>query len=302
MTFQQLQYLLEVHKAGSFSKAAKNLYVTTASVSIAIGNLEKELGYPLFIRTPKGLALTANGQKILDHATHICERHRQMGMIQDSSFNALTIAINDYIPAKAAARRLIVENAQNRNTSINVYRVATNTIEKIAFFEIDIGIISNYHSRNLPLQNILKSKGLAYRVLDICPVGILIGKGHRLYYAETIDIKDLERDLFIDSAGRGASRSHYLKGIVNIPQENVVGVHFDDLRYELLSQGVGYSITSKPSAEICRKYSIRCIPLENVYSERICVTNPTRPLNQAGKRFLELLDEEIENQRKSRFD
>lgn len=302
MTFQQLQYILEVYKAGSFSKAAQNLFVTTASVSIATRNLEKELGYPLFIRTPKGLALTANGQKILDHAAHICERHRQMSMIQDSSFNSLNIAINDYIPAKAAARRLITENAQNRNTSINVYTVATNTIDKIALFEIDIGIIGNYHSRNLPLQNILKSKGLAYRVLEIYPVGILIGKGHRLYHTETVDTKDLENELFIDKAGRGASRSHYLKGIINIPQENVVGVQHEDLRYALLSQGVGYSITSKPSDEICKKYSIRCIPLENVYSERICVTNPTRPLSQAGKRFLELLDEEIEKQKSSRFD
>ena len=69
MTFQQLQYFLEVHKAGAFSQAAKNLFITTSSISIAISNLEKELGYPLFVRTQKGLILTANGQKVLDHAS-----------------------------------------------------------------------------------------------------------------------------------------------------------------------------------------------------------------------------------------
>ena len=36
MTFQQLQYLLEVHKAGSFSQAAKNLYITQSAISNAI--------------------------------------------------------------------------------------------------------------------------------------------------------------------------------------------------------------------------------------------------------------------------
>ena len=42
MTFQQLQYLLEVNRTGSFTTAAKNLFVTQSSVSNAITSLEKE--------------------------------------------------------------------------------------------------------------------------------------------------------------------------------------------------------------------------------------------------------------------
>lgn len=299
MTFQQLQYLLEVYKAGSFSKAAKNLVVTTASVSIAIGNLEKELGYPLFIRTSQGLVLTANGQKILDHATHICERHRQMGMIQDSSFNSLHIAANDYTPAKNATTRLIAENINRRDTSINVSMTTGDTLQKIALFEIDIGIIGNYHSRNLPLQTMLQSKGLEHRVLEIIPVEIILGKNHRLFHADTINIKELENEIFIDKGGRPTSRSHYLKGIINIPKENVIGVYHNDIRYALLGQGVGYGISRRPPDAICEQYGLRCIPLENVYSEVICVTNPTRPLNDMGKQFLTLLDEEIQKLKSS---
>ena len=302
MTFQQLQYLLEVHKAGSFSNAAKNLYVTTASVSIAIRNLEKELGYPLFIRTPTGLTLTANGQKILDHATHICERHRQMGMIQNSSFNSLSIAINDYAPAKNAATRMIRENIRGLNTSINISMTTGDTLQKIALFEIDIGIIGNYHSRNLPLQTMLQSKGLEHRVLEIIPVEIILGKDHHLFHANTIDIKELENEFFIDRGGRPTSRSHYLKGIINIPEEQVIGVSQNDIRYSLIGQGVGYGISRRPPDAVCEQYGLRCIPLENVYTEIICVTNPTRPLNDTGKEFLTLLDEEIKKQKTSRFD
>ncbi len=293
MTFQQLQYFLEVHKAGTFSQAAKNMVVTTSSVSITISNLEKELGYPLFIRTQKGLSLTANGQKVLDHATHICERYRQLGNIQDTSFNNLHIATNNYKPAKAAITRLIAENAHKRDTGITISPVGTGTHLKIAMFEIDIGIIENFHSRNLPLKSMLENKGLAHKVLDVVPVEIILGKGHRLYHSDTVDAGELENEFFIDTANRGYSRSHYLKGIINIPRENVVAVHHDDIRYDLLSQGVGYTLSRKPSEATCQQYGLRCIPLKDVSLEIICVTNPTRPLSATGNRFLELLEEEI---------
>ena len=46
MTIQQLEYLLEVNRAGSITAAAKNLFVTQSSVSCAVGALEAELGIP----------------------------------------------------------------------------------------------------------------------------------------------------------------------------------------------------------------------------------------------------------------
>ena len=63
MTFQQLQYVLEVYRAGSVSQAAKNLFVGQSSVSLSISNLEKELGYPVFIRSTSGVVLTPRGRR-----------------------------------------------------------------------------------------------------------------------------------------------------------------------------------------------------------------------------------------------
>ena len=45
MTFEQLNYVIEVSKTGSINKAAVNLFVSQSSLSQAIQNLEKELGY-----------------------------------------------------------------------------------------------------------------------------------------------------------------------------------------------------------------------------------------------------------------
>lgn len=294
MTFQQLQYFLEVHKAGTFSLAAKNLFVTTSSVSITISNLEKELGYPLFIRGQKGLKLTANGQKVLDHATHICERYRQLGNIHDISYNTLHIATTDYAPSAAAITRLIANNEHSRDTNITVTQANQGTLTDVALFETDIGIILNLHSRYLPFQKLLQKKGLAHKVLEVLPIEIVIGKEHRLFHTDTIHAKDLEHEIFIDSANKILSKNNHLRSVISIPQENVIAVQQKDIRHALLSQGLGYTLSRRPPESVCEKYGLRSIPLDGVYTQVICITNPTRPLNDMGKEFLKLLDEEIQ--------
>ena len=76
MTFAQLQYLLEIYQAGSVSQAAKNLLVSQPSISLTLKALEEELGYPIFLRTRKGLVPTSQGAEVIDHATRICESYR----------------------------------------------------------------------------------------------------------------------------------------------------------------------------------------------------------------------------------
>ena len=54
MTIQQLQYVLEISRTGSVSKAAKTLYLSQPNLSNAIKNLENELGIPYLNGHPWG--------------------------------------------------------------------------------------------------------------------------------------------------------------------------------------------------------------------------------------------------------
>ncbi|MCF6463516.1 LysR family transcriptional regulator [Clostridium sp. Cult1] len=58
----------EVAKFGSFSKAAKSLYMTQPAVSQAIMQLESELEIRLFTRTPRGVVLTNEGEILFEYA------------------------------------------------------------------------------------------------------------------------------------------------------------------------------------------------------------------------------------------
>lgn len=62
MTLNQLRYFLAVYRYGGFTKAADVLRVSQPSISIAIKDLEAEIGSPLLLRTNNRLSLTHEGR------------------------------------------------------------------------------------------------------------------------------------------------------------------------------------------------------------------------------------------------
>ncbi len=67
---RHLLYFLESARAKSFSRAAKNLFVSPQAVSKGIQTLERRLGAPLFDRS-NGLHLTEFGATVLDEAQDV---------------------------------------------------------------------------------------------------------------------------------------------------------------------------------------------------------------------------------------
>ncbi|MBE5792861.1 MAG: LysR family transcriptional regulator [Clostridiales bacterium] len=69
----QLDTFLRVADAGSFSKAAEEMYITPTAVIKQINLLEGNLGVMLFIRTHRGLHLTEAGKAFYQEAQYIVE-------------------------------------------------------------------------------------------------------------------------------------------------------------------------------------------------------------------------------------
>ena len=71
MDFKQLEVFVAVCKYQSFSKAARELFLTQPTVSSHIQNLEKELDTVLINRNNKNITLTKSGEILYDHAIKI---------------------------------------------------------------------------------------------------------------------------------------------------------------------------------------------------------------------------------------
>lgn len=68
---QELEYIYEIHKAGSFSKAAESLHVTQPALSMAVKRIEASIGMTLFDRTARPLGLTEAGRIYIDSIREI---------------------------------------------------------------------------------------------------------------------------------------------------------------------------------------------------------------------------------------
>ncbi|WP_435925850.1 cidABC operon transcriptional activator CidR [Paenibacillus sp. DYY-L-2] len=71
MDIRQMQYLLEVARLKSFTKAAEALYITQPTISKTIKSMEEDLGVVLFDRIGKTIELTDAGQLIVQQAQQI---------------------------------------------------------------------------------------------------------------------------------------------------------------------------------------------------------------------------------------
>ncbi|MBQ5954183.1 MAG: LysR family transcriptional regulator [Lachnospiraceae bacterium] len=64
--FSNPEYVYEVYKERSFSRAAKNLFISQPALSVTIKRIEKKIGAPIFDRSTNPIGLTECGEKYIE--------------------------------------------------------------------------------------------------------------------------------------------------------------------------------------------------------------------------------------------
>ena len=89
------RYVIAAAEAGSFSAAARDLYISQPALTKQIGKLEAQLGQKLFVRTRNSFEITASGALFVDYARKIValeDKLMQTLTIPDSSAEVIHIA------------------------------------------------------------------------------------------------------------------------------------------------------------------------------------------------------------------
>lgn len=68
MNIKQLRYVVAIANSGTFREASEQLFVSQPSMSIAVKDLEQELGFQIFERTNTGATLTIEGERFYEQA------------------------------------------------------------------------------------------------------------------------------------------------------------------------------------------------------------------------------------------
>jgi DNA-binding transcriptional LysR family regulator len=185
MDTDAVRTFVAVADAGRFSEAAAELGVSQQATSKRVAALEKELGVPLFLRTPRGAELTVDGQAFLPHARDLLRAEERAADSVRASRRALRV---DVISRRIAPARLLQGFHQaHPDTPLEVVRLfdARAAIEAVRTGAVDV----SFRAVTQPARELPAGVITAW-VLDE-PVHLLVGPGHALAGADSVTLAQL---------------------------------------------------------------------------------------------------------------
>lgn len=148
--FQNMEYVYEVYKEKSFSKAAKNLYVTQPCLSAMVKKVEKKLGIPIFNRNVKPIQLTEYGLEYIRYVEQI--------MTLQNNFETYLNDVRDLKSGKIAI------GSNNLCTSFVLPRIIKSFTDKYPEIKIEL------HEGNIFYLEDQIKKGTLDLILDNYPI------------------------------------------------------------------------------------------------------------------------------------
>jgi DNA-binding transcriptional LysR family regulator len=195
MTLQQLRYLIAVAEHGSINAAAHDLFVSQSNLSVAVRELEKELGVTIFNRSSKGISLTSDGVELLGYARQVTEQADLMlsryNGTSAASHGRLAISSQHY----AFVVRAFIEFANRRKEEGYEFTLretrTSEVIDDVRDFHSDLGVLylSTYNERVVGKR--LESEGLRFTSLFKARPHVFVREGHPLAGRERIRIEEL---------------------------------------------------------------------------------------------------------------
>lgn len=148
MEIKQLRAFVAIAEEKTFTAGAKRVNVTQAAVSMQIRHLEKQIGLPLFTRTPRGVLLTEAGEKLLERARRILREHDtaldELAEIAGAEYGRLRIGSASAMFATAQLPAILEDLKKafpNANISVSS-GTSKKLVDQILHGEIDIAFVS----------------------------------------------------------------------------------------------------------------------------------------------------------------
>ena len=190
MTIRNLEIFTKVADLESMSAAAKELYITQPSVSLAIAEIEKEYGVRLFDRVGNHLHLTPTGQQLYLYTSSILHQYKEMKLfLKDESHNA-KIRIGATATIGYCLIAPLIRHLKNTTPDIKYeITVASTGIieERLLKSELDIGLV----------EGEIFSDALEKTPVLNDTLNVICSSQHPFYGKKSISMKDLENEVFI---------------------------------------------------------------------------------------------------------
>lgn len=134
MQLRDIEYVVSIAEAGSFSKAAILLYTSQPALSKSILRLEDELGVKLFIRHNNKTSLTRAGELFVEDAHKVlllsAQIKKKMEDIQQNNDGRITFGISQYNGQIYFSKILLEFKNRYPNIKLNVVEDFSSNLER----------------------------------------------------------------------------------------------------------------------------------------------------------------------------
>ncbi|KMY52099.1 LysR family transcriptional regulator [Peribacillus loiseleuriae] len=280
----------KVGKSESFSKAAKDLYMTQPAVSQAIMQLERELDIRLFNRTPKGVTLT-NGGSLLFEYVHSAINLINVGEEKILEFKNLTtgelkIGVGDTISRYFLLPYLEAFHTKYPNIKLKIVNGTTLEICSILKSgEVDIAIC------NFPLDDPTLELIPCIDIHDI----FVCGEKYKHLLSKPLSLNEVVKLPLILLEPKSISRKYVedymISRGIKISSEFELGSH--DLLLEFAKINLGIAcVTKEFSQEYLNNGLLYEVQLMEEIPKRsigVCFLKSV-PLSPASTKFVEIIE------------
>lgn len=251
MNLKQIEAFVYVAEGGSFSKAAKELFLTQPTVSAHISSLERELNARLFVRNTKEVNLSDEGKMLYHYAKQMVELERKIEedfeVNEEKGQKCITIAAST-VPSQYLLPQILAKfNERYPDKQFQVMETdSAGVIEQVVNHTVDVGftgtVLDTKHCRYIPFYR--------DKLIVITPNS----EKYRALKESGYDTKWIaEESLIMREEGSGtrkeAEKQLKKKGI-DVGKLNVVAsMENQEAIKKSVSNGMGVSIISRLAAE-----------------------------------------------------
>lgn len=193
MNIQQLRYVVAIANSGTFREAATKLFVSQPSLSVAIRDLEAELGFQIFKRSTTGAVLTTEGMVFYEKSLEVVKSFDsfEKRFSQHSSEKDVFSVASQHYDFLAPIMTLF----SSKMSDFKHFRLFESTtiqiLDEVSQGNSEIGIIYLNHNNSNGLMQRLDKLGLEFFELIPFKTHIYVRKDHPLTMKEEVVPKDL---------------------------------------------------------------------------------------------------------------
>lgn len=294
MTLQQIQYAVSIADTGSINSAAKELFISQSRLSGAVRELEQELGITVFLRTNRGIQVTAEGEEFLGYARQILDQYHLMEdkyLLTGKRRHKFSVSMQHYTFAvQAFIRTVRAYGAENYEFA--VHETQTNeVIQNVNTLKSELGVLYLNDFNRSVLTKLFHDNDIEFVPLYDCSISVYLGREHPLAAKREITIEQLAPYPCL-SFEQGSGNSFYFAEEVlsTYPYRQIIKVSDRATNLNMMTGLNGYTLCCGIICEELNGEFYKAIPLKTDEKMTIgYIKKKQVPLSAIAEKYIEEL-------------